>query len=105
MGQYSSIAWEQIEKYGTQTYLPLVWPADKIQSALVDAHPIAVGTNIVDALVAYINAQPSSISTDSDLQVLLKRLSSFVVDLNTDSVDSQLEAEDLLSTNNFICSG
>ena len=44
-------------------------------------------------------------SRDSDLQALLKRLLTFVMDLNTDSVDSQLEIEDLLSTNNFLPSG
>ena len=105
VGQYNNIGWEELERFGSETFLPLTWPADKIQGALTDAHPVAVGTNIVDTLIAYVNAQPPAISTGSDLQALLKRLWSFVSDLNTDSVDSQLEAEDLLSTNNFLTSG
>ena len=49
---------------------------------------------------AYIDGrQPTS---SSDLPAQLKRLHTYVMDVNTDSLDNQLQAEDLLSTNNFV---
>ena len=75
-------------------------PADDIQKAFLNLHPLSVGTNPVDALFGWLRAQPSTPSGSDPVSTLM-RLQSFIVDVNED-LDSQLEAEDMLSTNNFM---
>ena len=77
---------------------PMNSPGDDLQDAFIRSHPLSVGTNPVDALFGWLRAQPSS---QDDVRSQLMRLQSFVLDVN-DDLDSQLQAEDLLSTNNFL---
>ena len=77
---------------------PMVSPGDDLQDAFMRSHPLSVGTNPTDALFGWLRAQPSS---QDEVRSQLMRLQSFVLDVN-DDLDSQLQAEDLLSTNNFL---
>ena len=78
----------------------LRYPGDDIQIQFATSHPLSVGTNDMDALFGWLRAQDGD---QSDLHKALMRLQSYVLDTN-DDLDSQLQAEDLLATNNFISS-
>ena len=77
-------------------------PGDAIQKAFTDSHPVSVGTNPIDALFGWLRStdDTGAQNTDQIKQTLLK-LQTLVLDYN-DNVDSQLSAEDLLATNNFV---
>ncbi len=77
---------------------PMDTPGDNLQDAFIRSHPLSIGTNPIDALFGWLRAQPSS---QNDTKSQLMRLQSFILDIN-DDLDSQLQAEDLLSTNNFL---
>lgn len=76
----------------------LKYPGDDIQKKFVTSHPLSVGTNAMDALFGWLRAQDGD---QSELRKHLMKLQTFVLDTN-DDLDSQLQAEDMLSTNNFI---
>ena len=76
------------------------FPGDAIQNAFDTSHPLAVGTNALDSMYAWLAIQDSS-TVPPDVQAQLMRLQSYVLDIN-DDLDSQLQAEDLLATNNFV---
>ena len=77
---------------------PMDTPGDDLQDAFIRSHPLSIGTNPIDALFGWLRAQPSS---QDDAKSQLMRMQSFILDIN-DDLDSQLQAEDLLSTNNFL---
>ena len=63
--QFNNIIWEEIPKPGadisfdlSDNYIlaNLSNPADTVQTDLIDSHPVAVRTNIIDALTAYVKA-------------------------------------------------
>ena len=78
------------------------YPADQIQQLFTKLHPVAVGTNAIDALFAWLKSanDTGSVTTDQIRTDLLK-LKTLVMDTN-DTVDSQLMTQDMLSTDNFI---
>ena len=75
------------------------FPGDAIQNAFDTAHPLAVGTNALDSLFGWLSIPGQSVPADIRAQLL--RLQSYVLDIN-DNLDSQLQAEDLIATNNFV---
>ena len=81
---------------------PFIYPGDVIQQLFTSSHPIAVGTNPIDALFGWLRSTNAvdSVTTPSIRQDLLK-IQTLVLDMN-DDVDSQLQAADLLATNNFV---
>ena len=78
------------------------FPADDLQQSFAKSQPLSVGTNAIDALFAWLRSTNSSdgLATD-DMRRYLTKIQTLVLDLN-DDIDSQLQAEDLLATNNFI---
>ncbi|KAL8707281.1 MAG: hypothetical protein Q9220_007665 [cf. Caloplaca sp. 1 TL-2023] len=74
------------------------YPADEIQTSFLTSHPVSVGTNAIDALFGWLRAQDAD---QSDVVKDLMKLQTYVLDCN-DDIDSQLQAADLLVTNNFI---
>ena len=76
----------------------LKYPGDDIQAEFASSHPLSVGTNDMDALFGWLRAQDGDQSAN---HTALMKLQSFVLDTN-DDLDSQLQAQDLIATNNFI---
>lgn len=100
-GSFYNIAWS-IPSAGSAIPTTLQFPGDILQQAFSQSHPLSVGTNAIDALFGWLD---STTSTDgvgvSDLKRYLTKLQTLVLDMN-DDIDSQLQAEDLLATNNFL---
>lgn len=82
-------------------------PADTAQRVMCKSHPIAVGTNSIDALLGWMRVSmgsgtfPGSDLHFSDIAQSLLKIQTLVQNTE-DTVDSQLEAADMLATNNFI---
>ncbi|MCJ1256561.1 hypothetical protein MMC24_004383 [Lignoscripta atroalba] len=116
-GSLFNLAWNQNWYVGSEQYNfvdlnyqvgQLTYPGDMIQAAFWNSHPLSVGTNPIDALFGWLKAQTGSqggtISSTSDIELIKKQLTkiqTLVLDMN-DDIDSQLQAEDLLATNNFL---
>lgn len=84
----------------------MLTPADQIQAAFATSHPLAVGTSPMDALFAWLRTLPTSTPNGIPLANIerdLLKLQTLVLDIN-DDIDSQLQAQDLLATNNFMTS-
>lgn len=100
-GRWLNVPWLSIDN----TVIPdLVNPADEVQSLFLNSHPLAVGTNVIDSFYAWLDTQKSDFKGNDPLDIVKKqllKLQSLVLDFN-DDIDSQLQAQDLLSTNNFI---
>ena len=77
-------------------------PGDAIQKSFMSSHPVSVGTNPIDALFGWLRSteDTGNASTDEIKRALLK-IQTLVLDYN-DDIDSQLSAEDVLATNNFV---
>ncbi|MCJ1404015.1 hypothetical protein MMC11_007239 [Xylographa trunciseda] len=78
------------------------YPGDDVQQLFAKTHPVAVGTNPIDALFGWLRSTNDigGLTTDQIRGDLLK-VSTLILDVN-DDVDSQLMAQDLLSTDNFV---
>ncbi|KAI1165319.1 hypothetical protein F5B18DRAFT_611489, partial [Nemania serpens] len=76
-------------------------PAVKLQDLVRQHHPVAIGTNTLDALLAYLRVQyaDNSIARSETDQVLSKMVQLIVAN---DSIDAQQKAEDQISTNDWI---
>lgn len=72
---------------------------DIVQRAFALSHPLAIGTNPIDALFGWLRSSPDT--DPSSIKQSLLKLQSLVLDVN-DDIDSQIQSEDLLATNNFI---
>ncbi|PPJ57975.1 hypothetical protein CBER1_09404 [Cercospora berteroae] len=79
------------------------YPANKVQAAFSRGQPLAIGTSTIDALYAWLRAQPKQKEAETLRDSLLK-LQTYILS-NNDDLDSHLQAADLLATNNFILSG
>ena len=98
-GTLANIKYSNSSNGAFRAYPAMVTPGDDIQDAFIRSHPLSLGTNPIDALFGWLRSQPPS--SGKDPQAALMRLQSYILD-NNDDLDSQLQAEDLLSTNNFI---
>jgi hypothetical protein len=88
-------------------------PANDAQKILTTSHPIAVGTNAMDALLGWMRANNGSVVpgrpnalaalASDDLTTIENQLLKLQVLVQSvdDDLDSQLEAADLIATNNF----
>ena len=100
-GSFYNIAWN-IPSSGSNIPTTLQFPADILQQSFSHSHPLSVGTNAIDALFGWLDSTTSSDTIGSgDLKRYLTKLQTLVLDMN-DDIDSQLQAEDLLATNNFL---
>ena len=90
----------------------LTYPADEIQADFRETHPLSVGTSPLDALFGWLEAvddttvqglPPADRLPAATIITNLKKLHTLILDLN-DDLDSQLQAQDLIATNNFISS-
>ena len=88
------------------------YPADEIQADFRESHPLSVGTSPLDALFGWLEAvddttvqglPPADRLPAATIITNLKKLHTLILDLN-DDLDSQLQAQDLIATNNFISS-
>ena len=80
----------------------MAYPADTLQQSFQKTHPVSVGTNALDALFAWLRStETGSEMTTDEIRRNLMKLQTLILDIN-DDIDSQLQAEDLLATNNFI---
>ena len=98
-GSIFNLIWQRPPQSGTNNML---YPADTLQQSFLKDHPVAVGTNTLDALFAWLRSTNTGngLTTDEIRRNLMK-LQTLILDIN-DDVDSQLQAEDLLATNNFV---
>lgn len=95
-GSMFNIGWKDSNSQG------LVYPGDKIQQNFFQSHPVSVGTNPIDALFGWLRSTNDADGlAQGDIRRDLMKIQTLVLDMN-DDVDSQLQAEDLLATNNFI---
>ena len=79
----------------------LTYPGDKIQKNFFSSHPVSVGTSPIDALFGWLRSTNDADGlSQGDIRRDLMKIQTLVLDSN-DDVDSQLQAEDLLATNNF----
>ncbi|KAG8527297.1 uncharacterized protein KY384_008041 [Bacidia gigantensis] len=100
-GTFFSIQWNQ---YATDRPMPAGtnYPGDLIQKSFATSHPVAVGTNPIDALFGWLRSTRSTDAfANDDIRKNLNKIQTLVLDMN-DDIDSQLQADDLLATNNFI---
>ena len=76
-------------------------PAVRLQDLVRKNHPVAIGTNTLDALLAYLRVQyaDDAIARNQTDQMLNK-----IVQLiaSNDSIDAQQKAEDQISTNDWV---
>ena len=88
--------------YRRQIQSNFVYPGDQIQQLFTNTHPVSVGTNPIDALFAWLKAtnDTSGVTSDQIRSDLLK-IQTLVMD-STDTVDNQLMASDLMSSDNFV---
>ncbi|KAL8810639.1 MAG: hypothetical protein Q9200_002409, partial [Gallowayella weberi] len=119
-GSMYNISWERAlpDKDDTSRIPPtwqrnIIFPADEVQTEFLKSHPVAVGTNALDALFGWLRTIPDDVNTGLPPQDVvsaelikknLLKLQTLVLDLN-DNLDSQLQAEDMLAMNNYVSSG
>ena len=105
-GAFNNIQYDRMNDYPST----LIYPGEVIQNAFWPNHPLSIGTNPVDALFRWLRSQPevpdlasdgTSPLTPDQVKRILMRLQTLVLDFN-DDIDSQLNTEGLLATNNFI---
>ena len=100
-GSLFGLPWSQSPGEGS-TPNNFQYPGDAIQQLFSQTHPVAVGTNPVDALFAWLRATDDTDGiTTSQIRTDLTKLSTYVLSVD-DDVDSQLMAQDLLATDNFV---
>ncbi|KAI1114239.1 hypothetical protein F5Y14DRAFT_188260 [Nemania sp. NC0429] len=76
-------------------------PAVKLQDLVRQHHPIAIGTNTLDALLAYLRVQYADDATaKSETGQVLSKMVQLIV--TKDSIDAQQKADDQISTNDWI---
>ena len=100
-GNFMKLQWNQ---YPGERAMPagIKYPGDTIQTSFANSHPVAVGTNAIDALFGWLRSTASSDSFANDaIRSNLNKIQTLVLDIN-DDIDSQLQSDDLLATNNFV---
>lgn len=76
-------------------------PSVKLQDLVRQHHPVAIGTNTLDALLAYLRVQYADDTTArSETDQALGKIVQLIV--AGDSIDAQQKAEDQISTNDWI---
>ncbi|KAI9749955.1 MAG: 40S ribosomal protein S28, partial [Chaenotheca gracillima] len=115
-GSIFNVLWDQCYTARNRQSFPVInpnanvmsYPGDLVQTGLWRSHPLAVGTNPIDALFGWLRAQTLSsgtaLSSPEDISLIkaqLMKIQTLVLD-NNDDIDSELQAQDLLATNNFI---
>ncbi|KAL8692914.1 MAG: hypothetical protein Q9224_003863 [Gallowayella concinna] len=116
-GSMYNIAWERAlpDKDDSNTVPPtrqrdIIFPADEVQTEFLKSHPVAVGTNPLDALFGWLRTIPDDVDTGLPPQDVVSaelikknilKLQTLLLDLD-DNLDAQLQAEDMLAMNNHI---
>ncbi|KAL7947490.1 hypothetical protein V8C42DRAFT_317931 [Trichoderma barbatum] len=76
-------------------------PSLKLQDLVRKNHPVAIGTNTLDALLAYLRVQYAEDSTGRDAtDQMLSKIVQLIV--SNDNIDAQQKAEDQIATNDWI---
>ena len=86
-----------------RTYASMQQPAIDLQQLLTKSHPVAVGTNIMDALLAYLRVrfhEPVDERTFETVDDTISKLIQLII--RTDHIEAQQKAQDEISTGAWI---
>ncbi|KAK4083812.1 uncharacterized protein Triagg1_1474 [Trichoderma aggressivum f. europaeum] len=82
---------------------PLIQPAIKLQQDILKSHPIAVGANIMDALLAYLRVRyhaPAAAQTFNAIDDMLSKMVQLIAGKST--FEAQQQAEDQIASNDWV---